>query len=145
MATGEDQAQALVGNRLGLLELGGIKSREQLRLAPERLLAPDPVDRAVARGRQEPGAGVRRGALARPAVESRREGLLNRVLGQVDVAEDAGEDREGAPPLLPENGLDYTAASSNTTTGRTSIDPCFEPGIFAAQAIASSSDSASIR
>jgi hypothetical protein len=33
----------------------------------------------------------------------RREGVLNRLLGQVDVAEEAGEDRDRAPVLGAED------------------------------------------
>ena len=106
MAAREDQAQPFVGNRLVLLVgLDGLERGQQLGLAPERLLAANPVDRPVARGRQQPGAGVGGGAFARPPLDRGGEGLLHRVLGELDVAERAGQDREGAPPLLPEDFL----------------------------------------
>ena len=69
------------------------------------------------------------------------KGLLHRVLGEFHVAEGAGQDREGAPPLLPEEFLqpDYEPpSSSKTITGRTSTEPCREPGILAAHSSASS-------
>ena len=84
-------------------------------------------------------------AVTRPALQRECEGLLHRVLGEVDVAERAGEDRERAAPLLAEDGFDYEPSSSKTITGLTSTEPWRAPGIFAAQPIASSSDSASIR
>ena len=123
----------------------GSSGREQLGLARERLLAPDPVDRPVARGRQQPGPRVGGGAVAWPALERGGEGLLHRVLGELDIAERAGEDRERAPPLLAEDGFDYEPSSSKTITGLTSTEPWRAAGIFAAQPIASSSESASIR
>ena len=45
------------------------------------------VDRLVARGRDEPGARVRRAPVARPALERHREGILHRLLGHVRVAD----------------------------------------------------------
>ncbi len=85
--------------------------------------------------------------VAWPTLERDRERILEGVLGQVEIAEDAREDRERAPPLLLEDGLDYRApASARTgTTGRTSILPSFADGILEAQSSASSSDSTSIR
>ena len=145
MAAREDQAQPLVGNGVCLLRLRGLEGREQLGLARERPLPPDPVDRPVSCRRQQPCPGVRRGAVAGPALQGRSEGLLHRVLGELHVAERAGEDRERAPPLLAEDGFDYEPSSSKTITGLTSTEPWRAPGIFAAQPIASSSESASIR
>ena len=125
-----------------------VESDQQLTLALERPLAPDAIDRAVLRNGDDPGAGIGGGAVARPALYGEREGVLDRLLSALEIAERAGQDRDGAPPLLPEDGLDvgYGRASAGTcSTGRTSTDPCREPGSFAAQAVASSSVSASIR
>ena len=78
--------------------------------------------------------------------ERRLESLLQGVLGKVEVAEDADQDREAAPPLLAENVLDYASTSAVLmTTGRTSTTPSRAFGIRAAHSSASSSDSASIR
>ena len=146
MAAREDQAQPFVGNRLVLLAgLDRLERGQQLGLAPERLLAANPVDRPVARGRQQPGTGVGGGAFARPPLDRGGEGLLHGVLGELDVAERAGQDREGAPPLLPEELFDYEPSSSKTITGLTSTEPWRDAGILAAHSIASSSESASIR
>ena len=91
----------------------GLESREELRLSRERLVAPDQVDRPVSRRRDDPGAGVRRRSVPRPALDRCREGVLNRLLGEVEVAEDPGEDRDRAAELLAEGGGDrvYAAAS----------------------------------
>jgi len=50
----------------------------------------------------EPCPGIVRKAVPRPLRRRCDERLLDRVLGQVDVAEDADEDRDGAPGLLAE-------------------------------------------
>src|SRR5437762_920536 len=107
MAAGEDETQSLVGDHVGLLWLPGEQRCKQLVLACERLLAPNPVDGAVPRRRQQPGTGARGGAVTRPALERRCECVLNRILGELHVAKGAREDRERAPPLLPEDVLDY--------------------------------------
>ena len=133
MAAGEDERQPLVGDRAHVLVLAGelLEPCEQLGLAFERPLAPDPVDRPVARRRDDPGAGIARHAVHRPALERRGEGVLHSVLGEVEVAEDADEDRDRTSPLLAEDGRDRSA-QPRSTTGRTSIDPYSDAGIFAA-------------
>jgi hypothetical protein len=65
------------------------------------------------------------------------------VLGEVEVAEDAAEDRDAAGSLVPVRTGEVVAQW--TTTGRTSIVPVRAVGIRDAQSIASSSDSASTR
>jgi hypothetical protein len=106
VAAREDQAQAFVGDGTGLLLLAGLESREQLCLVRERALAPDPIDRPVAGRGHQPGTGVGGRAVPGPALQRSGESLLHRVLGQFDVAEDTDEDRERAPPLLPEDGFE---------------------------------------
>src|SRR4051812_21963542 len=143
MAAGEDQRQPLVGDHLVLLLL---RERLQLlQLPPQRPVAADPVDRAVARGRHDPPGGIRRDAAGRPLVERDHVRVLQRVLGELEVAEDADQGREDAAVLLAEDGLDYAPASGKTITGRTSIEPCAADGILAAHSSASSSESTSIR
>jgi len=66
-----------------------------------RRLPAQPVDRAVAGGGDDPGAGIRRDTVARPALRGDRERLLDGVLGEVEVAERADQDRDRAPELLP--------------------------------------------
>ena len=53
---------------------------------------------------QAPGVCGR--PVARPALEGRRECVLHRVLGELEVAEDAREDADGASPFLAEDTLD---------------------------------------
>jgi hypothetical protein len=60
VAAREDQLEAVVGDRSLLVVRKLRRPREQLRLPRERLLAPDPVDRAVSRRGDDPRARVRR-------------------------------------------------------------------------------------
>ena len=50
--------------------------------------------------------GVAWHPLTRPALECRGERVLHGVLGELEVAEDAREDRDGTAPLLAEDPLD---------------------------------------
>ena len=126
MAAGEDQLEPLVGNG-GLLVVGELLGPcEQLRLARQRLLAADPVDRRVPGRRHDPGAGIARHSVARPPLGRTHEGVLHRVLGEVEVTEDAAEDRDRAGPLVAVGAgeLLYDATSaSRITIGRTSMWP----------------------
>ena len=102
----------------------------------------------VPRRGDDPGAGVRRDAFARPPLDRRSEGVLDRVLGEVEVAEDTAEDRDRPRELIPiggRDGVDQLTSAWRITTGRTSILPVRALGIRAAHSIASSRDSASIR
>src|SRR5581483_8854376 len=143
VAAREEQLEALVGERRGhgrrRLPL------EQRQLRGERPLAPDPVDRAVAGGDREPGAGVRRDAVARPPFGGDRERLLGGRLGEVEVAEEADQGGEDAAQLVAE-GLLEGQARSISTTGRTStLPPRRAAGIRAATSRAASRSSTSIR
>jgi hypothetical protein len=62
----------------------------------------DHVHGAVPRGLKDPCGGIAGQPRARPAVERRRVGILDGILGDVDLAEDADEDGDGAPGLLAE-------------------------------------------
>jgi hypothetical protein len=113
MARGEDQAQPLVRDRAhGLLVLVvAAAERAQLRLerrpAPgEAPLAPQPVDRPVARRRDDPGGGVVGQPALGPALERDQERVLDRLLGAIEIAEDAGEDGDRLSRLAPEQAID---------------------------------------
>jgi len=108
VTAGEDELQALVGERRLLVH--GVLHRlghvEQAGLLGQRAVAPDPVDGAVARRRDQPRGRVRRRAVARPALSGDRERLLRGFLGEVEVAEEADERSEDAAPLLAESLLE---------------------------------------
>ena len=126
VAAGEDQLESLVGDHGLLVVRELLGPREQLRLARQRLLAADPVDRRVAGRRDDPGAGIARRSVARPALRRADEGVLHRVLGEIEVTEDAAEDRDRAGTLVAVGAGDllYDATSaSRITIGRTSMWP----------------------
>jgi hypothetical protein len=78
---------------------------EQARLRRQRAIAANAIDRTSPGRRQQPGAGVGRGSVARPALGGDREGLLRGLLGEVEVAEEADQRSEDTPPLLAEGSL----------------------------------------
>jgi hypothetical protein len=161
VAAGEDQRQAVVGDGHGVvvllaghgpLELGG----QHRRLVGEALGAPQAVDRLVARRPGDPGGRLVRHAVARPALERDDEGLLDRLLGQVDVPQHASQHRDRPSRAVAEQAVDlergaavqeaavpaaslFSATSVPPASGRTSMAaPQRTAGTFLAQAIASS-------
>ena len=146
VAAREEQREALVRDRAHVGVLLGrnvLEPGEQLGLACERPVAPDPVDGAVAGRRHDPGAGRARHAVARPALERLREGVLHRVLGEREITEDAGEDRDGTRPLLAKRRLERERHRS--TIGLISIEPYSAVGTSAAMRIASSRSGSVVR
>jgi hypothetical protein len=67
------------------------------------VIAADAVDRAVARGGREPGAGVVGDPVAGPALGGSGERVLGGFLGELEVAEEADQRREDASPLVAED------------------------------------------
>jgi hypothetical protein len=107
VAAGEDELQPLVGEgRFLHLVLCNLWNLEQAGFRGQRAVAADAVDRAVPGRRHEPGAGVGRTAFAGPALGSGREGLLGRLLGEVEIAEVADQGGDHAPPLVAKDLLD---------------------------------------
>src|SRR5207237_7754525 len=119
VAAGEDEAESLVRHRFVavFLTLQLREPLEQLRLARKRALPPDAVDRAISRGRAQPGTGIFGRPVARPALQSGRDRILKGVLRELEVAEDADQGCEDAAPLLAEDAFDGAQCS---TTGLTS-------------------------
>ena len=142
MAAGEQELESLVGDRrLVHLHLDRLRDVEEPGLLGERAIAPDPVDRAVARRGHEPRAGVGGRAVARPAPRGDRECLLRGFLGEVEVAEEADHGGEDASPLVAEDSLEDRYPSFS---GRISIaPPSRAAGIRDASSIAASRSSAS--
>jgi hypothetical protein len=64
------------------------------------------VDRFVPGGGDDPALRAGRQAFCWPLVEGRGEGVLNGLLGDVDVAEGADQDGDGAAVLLAEDTFD---------------------------------------
>ena len=120
MAASEDQAQPVVdegvhtGRTVGACigvdrsELGfdcGFTA-EQLLLLGEDLAPAESVDRPVAGRRRDPCTGVLRHAPVWPRLQGGDERFLDRLLGEIEVAEDADQCGDGAPLFVPEQALD---------------------------------------
>jgi hypothetical protein len=112
VTAGEDQLQPLVrecrllhGVPRGRVLLG-VGDLEQARLRRQGAIAPDAVDRAAASRRDQPPCRARRRTFSGPALGRDREGLLRGLLGEVEVAEEADERSEDAPPVLAEGLLE---------------------------------------
>ena len=142
MTAGENEFESLVWKcRRVHRVLRCLGHREQAGLGGQRAIAADAIDRAVARRRHQPGTGVGRSSVARPALRGDRKGLLRGFLGEIEVAEEADERSEDASPLLAEGLLQDRYHSM---IGRTSIaPPMLAAGIRAASSIAASRSSAS--
>jgi hypothetical protein len=113
VAAGEDEPQPVVLDALffprrgvidGSLEsLGGVVQRLESR-APA-----DAVDGLETPGRHQPRPGIGRDAVVRPLLERRAEGLVQRLLGEVEVAEQADQGGEDAARLGAVEGLHLCA------------------------------------
>ena len=86
-------------------------------------LTPQAVDGAVAGGGDDPSGRARRDPAVRPAPEGLDEGVLDRLLGDVDVTESADQDSNRPPVFLTEDSLDVCGVQSSASSwnGRTSI------------------------
>jgi len=103
MAAREDEAKAIVldgvvvpsGRRGGQRRdrVGHLVHRDEARAPAQG------VDRLEPAGRNEPGARVRRHAVSRPLLERGTEGLAQRLLGEIEVAEQTHERGEDAARL----------------------------------------------
>ncbi len=92
MAAGEDQPQTIVAHRPGLYGLvGGMHEMRLLVPIVAGGFAPQPIDRPIAGGRDDPPGGARRQPGLRPPLDGDREGFLDRLFGDVDIAEDADQ------------------------------------------------------
>src|SRR5437588_6059116 len=74
-----------------------------------RGLAAEAVDGPIAGSGDDPASRAGWRPARRPALDGRGEGVLDRLLGDVDVAEDTDQDRHGSPVLLPKYPLDVGA------------------------------------
>src|SRR5256885_12891002 len=152
VAAGEDEREPVVGDRAHAVILlrKVAQACQELGLAGEGLLATDTVDGAIARGRDDPGAGVAGHAFVRPTVDRDRERVLDGVLGKLEVAEDTNEDRDCTAPFLTEDLVDSRVrrgppAGQRSTTGRISIEPYSAAGTIDASRIASSRSGSRVR
>jgi hypothetical protein len=121
VAAGEHELEPLVWQgHLIRLVLDGLGNVQEAGLRGQRSVAANAVDCAVSGRRHEPEPRVGRDAVARPAFRRDREGFLRGFLGEVEIAEEADEGSEDAPPLVAEDLLEDRYCS---LSGRTSIAP----------------------
>jgi hypothetical protein len=146
MRAGEDQAQALVAEALQAVEGGVHDADRRLRgellvLGPGGAPAAQPVDRVVARDGDEPLGRHRRHACRWPTAERHGERLLQRLLGELEVAQRAHERREHPRAVGAVDALERcvgTFAYESSRIGRTSTEPACAVGHLAASSSASS-------
>jgi hypothetical protein len=110
MAAGEDEAQPVIGGERAAggdrsLHLVGLLSKLGQAL-PEPRVAPQPVDRPSPRGRHQPRTGVARQPVGGPVLERCHRRLLDQLLGEVPVAQDAHQRRDQSRALFTENSLE---------------------------------------
>jgi hypothetical protein len=98
MAAGENQPEPIVLHGLLVDVLGRHAALDLLGDAGHRRVepraAPQPIDRLEAAGRDEPRARIVGKAVLWPAVERRGEGVVHRLLGEIEIAKEADEGRE---------------------------------------------------
>src|SRR6266571_1569593 len=104
-----------------------------------------PVDRLESASGDEPRARIRRHAFDRPALHRRRKRILQRLLGEVEVAEEADQGGQDAAGFGAVDRLDRVYGWLNSMIGRTSTVPCCAPGIREATWTASFKSFALIR
>ena len=108
VAAGEDEPQAIVAHRTDLLGLVIVLVQPDgvhLAVVAGRL-APQAVDRPVPGRGEDPAPRVGGHAGVRPALRCHDERLLDRLLGDVDVAAEADQGGDDPTALLTEDALE---------------------------------------
>src|SRR6185503_2901430 len=114
MACGEDEPQHVIadvvierGLRAGLRVPAGFNLiRELTMLSLEELVAPEVIDRTVFGRACQPGGGIVGDARLGPLLERGQKGVLCKVLGQADVANDACDRAGDAGGFDAPDGVD---------------------------------------
>ncbi len=107
VAAGEDEPQPVIPHRaLLLLFFVGVQQRGLRVLAVAGRLAAQPVDGPVARGGDDPSDRTWRQPSRRPPPGRLGERVLDRVLGDVDGPDEAGQDGYRAAVHIAEDLLD---------------------------------------
>src|SRR5438874_3140746 len=118
---------------------------------PFARLTPQTIDRTLAGGGRDPAAGIGRKAIPWPPAQRNCERFLDRVFGNVDVAENA--DQGGDRParvlakdvadsrLVNEHQNQAVGSSAKSANGRTSIGTPMQRVTFDAQVKAASRSS----
>jgi len=152
MAAGENKTKAIVLERL-ILERDWLDRcleppRELGNRRVETRAPPQDVDRLEATGRHQPRERVARQPVARPALDGGSERLVQRLLGEVEVADEADECGQDTARVRAVERLDRAGRRRirqlNTSTGLTSMLPKRADGILDATCNASLRSRASI-
>ena len=111
MAAGEDQPQHVVVEHASVASPGAecveLELMQQLLLlAAKGDVAADAVDRLVAPDIDQPGARIVRQFALRPALQRDRKGVLQHVLGQIEIADEADQRGHRPPRLVAEDFFD---------------------------------------
>ncbi len=106
VTAGEDQAQPVLRHDVLLVGDELEMARDLVLLLDETRTPPQAIDPLVARRADEPRDRVRRHSFRRPLLERRRAGLLQRLLGDVEVVEEANQRRDDPPVLGAKDLLD---------------------------------------
>jgi hypothetical protein len=115
VTAGKDQAQPIVFDKLPIGNLLGRKGLGVLLFERVEARAPGWCPPGASR-RSMPSAGARilRHAFARPLLERGAECIVQRFLGEVEVAEQAHQCREDATRLRAVNRLDFSGDRGRT-------------------------------
>ena len=120
MAAGEDQPQHVVVEHRGLrcfVRAGSVELDlvdELLLLAAKRDLAAHAVDRLVAPDIDQPGPRIAGRIVMRPAFQRHRERLLQHVLGEIEIADEADQRRQRPARLVTEYFFDLAGVMGFT-------------------------------
>src|SRR5437773_6351158 len=143
VTAGENEAKAVIYHVV-VLDLGSLLRYIEFTGGFGPALA-QPADRTEASRRNQPGPRAGRYAFYRPALDRRRERILKRLLGEIEVAEETNQSGQNAAGFGPVDRLDRVYGWLNSMIGRTSMVPCFAPGIRDATCTASFRSFALIR
>ena len=112
VTAGEDQPQAIIDDRAlfdhrpVLLLVEAYELCKALGAIRHRAVAAQAIDRAPPRRDREPRTRIRRNAVARPRRERGRIGVLDRVLGQLEIAHMTNQSRQHGRPLVAKRAGD---------------------------------------
>ena len=118
-----------------------LEPRERLGLPAEDRVAPDAVDRPVARGRDDPGAGSAR----QPSRGHRSSAVANASCTASSASSRSPRTRVRIATARPHSSRKTCSTVTRSTIGRISIEPFFAAGMSEARRIASSRSGRSIR
>ena len=131
MAAGEDQPQHVVLDRFHVADLrcvGGVEAVFDVMLRSiETRPPPDRVDRLEASRRNEPGEGIAGNAVRWPCPGGRSEGVVQRFLRPVEIAEQADQRRQHPARLRSIDLLDHAfQRATSVRQGQHSHGPQFD-------------------